>query len=327
MRFMPEKLEAAGNFANKIWNAAKFVLMNLEGADEEFLTSDISNHISNLEIEDKWILSKLNTLAKEVKTNIDNYDLGVAIDKIQSFIWDEFCDWYIEIVKTRLYNKEEENANSRKTAQYVLNKVLCDALKLLHPFMPFVTEKIYKELYNKDESIMIAKYPEFNKDLDFKDDEAKIEQIKEAITGIRNVRTKMNVHPSKKSKLIFITKKYADTIKKSEGFVKKLGFAEEIEIKQNKENIPQNAVNVVTSEMEIFIPFTDLVNIEEEIGRLSKEKEKILVQKEITDKMLSNAGFIAKAPESKVQEEKEKQAKFNEMITAIEERIENLKNM
>lgn len=327
MRFMPEKLEAAGNFANKIWNAAKFVLMNLEGADEEFLTSDISNHISNLEIEDKWILSKLNTLAKEVKTNIDNYDLGVAIDKIQSFIWDEFCDWYIEIVKTRLYNKEEENANSRKTAQYVLNKVLCDALKLLHPFMPFVTEKIYKELYNKDESIMIAKYPEFNKDLDFKDDEAKIEQIKEAITGIRNVRTKMNVHPSKKSKLIFITKKYADTIKKSEGFVKKLGFAEEIEIKQNKENIPQNAVNVVTSEMEIFIPFTDLVNIEEEIERLSKEKEKILVQKEITDKMLSNAGFIAKAPESKVQEEKEKQAKFNEMITAIEERIENLKNM
>ena len=327
MRFMPEKLEAAGNFANKIWNAAKFVLMNLEGADEEFLTSDISNHISNLEIEDKWILSKLNTLAKEVKTNIDNYDLGVAIDKIQSFIWDEFCDWYIEIVKTRLYNKEEENANSRKTAQYVLNKVLCDALKLLHPFMPFVTEKIYKELYNKDESIMIAKYPEFNKDLDFKDDEAKIEQIKEAITGIRNVRTKMNVHPSKKSKLIFITKKYADTIKKSEGFVKKLGFAEEIEIKQNKENIPQNAVNVVTSEMEIFIPFKDLVNIEEEIGRLSKEKEKILVQKEITDKMLSNAGFIAKAPESKVQEEKEKQAKFNEMITAIEERIENLKNM
>ncbi len=327
MRFMPEKLEAAGNFANKIWNAAKFVLMNLEGTDEEFLTSDISNHISNLEIEDKWILSKLNTLAKEVKTNIDNYDLGVAIDKIQSFIWDEFCDWYIEIVKTRLYNKEEENANSRKTAQYVLNKVLCDALKLLHPFMPFVTEKIYKELYNKDESIMIAKYPEFNKDLDFKDDEAKIEQIKEAITGIRNVRTKMNVHPSKKSKLIFITKKYADTIKKSEGFVKKLGFAEEIEIKQNKENIPQNAVNVVTSEMEIFIPFTDLVNIEEEIERLSKEKEKILVQKEITDKMLSNAGFIAKAPESKVQEEKEKQTKFNEMIIAIEERIENLKNM
>ena len=327
MRFMPEKLEAAGNFANKIWNAAKFVLMNLEGADEEFLTSDISTHISNLEIEDKWILSKLNTLAKEVKTNIDNYDLGVAIDKIQSFIWDEFCDWYIEIVKTRLYNKEEENANSRKTAQYVLNKVLCDALKLLHPFMPFVTEKIYKELYNKDESIMIAKYPEFNKDLDFKDDEAKIEQIKEAITGIRNVRTKMNVHPSKKSKLIFITQKYADTIKKSEGFIKKLGFAEEIEIKQNKENIPQNAVNVVTSEMEIFIPFTDLVNIEEEIERLSKEKEKILVQREITDKMLSNAGFIAKAPESKVQEEKEKQSKFNEMITAIEERIENLKNM
>lgn len=326
MRFMPEKLESAGNFANKIWNAAKFVLMNLEG-EEEFFTSNVTEHISSFTIEDKWILSKLNTLTKEVKTNIDNYDLGVAIDKIQSFIWNEFCDWYIEIVKTRLYNKEEENVNSRKTAQYVLNKVLCDSLKLLHPFMPFVTEKIYKELYNKDESIMIAKYPEFTEILNFKDDETKIEQIKEAITGIRNVRTKMNVHPAKKSKLIFITKKYEDTIKASEGFIKKLGFGEEIEIKQTKENIPANAVNVVTSEMEIFIPFTDLVNVEEETARLEKEKEKILVQKEITDKMLSNPGFVAKAPESKVQEEKQKQAKFNEMIKAIDERIENLAKM
>ena len=203
MRFMPEKLEAASNFANKVWNAAKFVLMNLEDYDN-------NNEKIELCIEDKWILSKLNTLITEVKVNMDNYDLGVALDKIYTFIWNEFCDWYIEIAKTRLYNKEN---TTRKTAQYVLNKVLGDSLKLLHPFMPFVTEKIYKELYNNDESIMISTYPEYSKDLEFKDEEQAVEELKEVITGIRNARAKMNVHPSKKSKLIFVTKKYTNIIK------------------------------------------------------------------------------------------------------------------
>ena len=321
MRFMPEKLEAAGNFGNKIWNAAKFVLMNLEDANEDFLKDDISN--IKLEIVDKWIISKLNTLTKEVAVNIDNYDLGVALDKIYIFLWNEFCDWYIEIVKTRLYDKENE---TRKSAQYVLNKVLGDTLKLLHPFMPFVTEKIYMELYNNDESIMIAKYPEYNEKLDFKVEEEQIEQIKEIITGIRNIRTKMNVHPSKKSKLIFIVKpEDIEFIQKSEGFIKKLGFSEEIEIKTEKQDIPQNAVNVVTPRIEVFIPFEDLVNIEEEKQRLEKEKSKILIEKEKTDKMLGNPGFLAKAPEAKVQEEKAKLEKFNEMIANIESRIKNLK--
>ena len=315
MRFMPEKLEAASNFANKVWNAAKFALMNLEDYDN-------SNEKIELCIEDKWILSKLNTLIAEVKANMDNYDLGVALDKIYTFIWNEFCDWYIEIVKTRLYNKE--NA-TRKTAQYVLNKVLGDSLKLLHPFMPFVTEKIYKELYNNDESIMISTYPEYSKDLEFKDEEQAVEELKEVITGIRNARAKMNVHPSKKSKLIFVTKKYTDIIKESEEFLKKLGFGEEIEIRENKENIPQNAVSIVSSNLELFIPFEDLVDIKEEIERLEKEKAKVLVEKEKTDKMLSNPGFVAKAPAAKVEEEKVKQAKFNEMIKTIEERIAGLK--
>jgi len=319
MRFMPEKLESAGNFANKVWNAAKFVLMNLADASEDIMKVPSNEE---LQAEDKWIISKLNTLAKEVKQNMDNYDLGVALDKIYSFIWDEFCDWYIEIVKTRLYDKE---CKTRATAQYVLNKVLGDSLKLLHPFMPFVTEKIYKELYTSDESIMIAKFPEYDESLEFKADEEKIEQIKEAITGIRNVRNEMNVHPSKKSKLIVITKEYQEFIKASEGFIKKLGFAEEIEVIENKENIPQNAVNIVTSKLEIFIPFEDLVNIEEEIARLEKEKSKILVEKEKTDKMLSNPGFLAKAPASKVEEEKQKLAKFNEMIETIDSRIAGLK--
>ena len=315
MRFMPEKLEAASNFANKVWNAAKFVLMNLEDYDN-------NNEKIELCIEDKWILSKLNTLITEVKVNMDNYDLGVALDKIYTFIWNEFCDWYIEIAKTRLYNKEN---TTRKTAQYVLNKVLGDSLKLLHPFMPFVTEKIYKELYNNDESIMISTYPEYSKDLEFKDEEQAVEELKEVITGIRNARAKMNVHPSKKSKLIFVTKKYANIIKESEEFLKKLGFGEEIEIRENKENIPQNAVSIVSSNLELFIPFEDLVDIKEEIERLEKEKAKVLVEKEKTDKMLSNPGFVAKAPAAKVEEEKEKQAKFNEMIKTIEERIAGLK--
>ena len=191
--------------------------------------------------------------------------------------------------------------------------------------MPFVTEKIYKELYNNDESIMISTYPEYSKDLEFKDEEQAVEELKEVITGIRNARAKMNVHPSKKSKLIFVTKKYANIIKESEEFLKKLGFGEEIEIRENKENIPQNAVSIVSSNLELFIPFEDLVDIKEEIERLEKEKAKVLVEKEKTDKMLSNPGFVAKAPAAKVEEEKEKQAKFNEMIKTIEERIQGLK--
>ena len=323
MRFIPEKLELAGNFGNKIWNAAKFVLMNLEDCDKDFLNSDIQELEPTLQLEDKWILSKLNTLSKEVAINMDNYDLGVALDKVYTFIWNEFCDWYIEIVKTRLYDKENK---TRKTAQYVLNKVLGDALKLLHPFMPFVTEKIYKQLYNKDESIMIAKYPEYSKNLEFQTEEEQIEQIKEIISGIRNVRTTMNVHPSRKSKLIFIVKpEYKNVIKESEGFIKKLGFSEEIEIVETKEKIPQNAVNVLTADIEVFMPFEDLVDLEEEKQRLQKEKEKILIEKEKTDKMLGNPGFLAKAPASKVEEEKAKLQKFNEMLENIKQRLDNLK--
>jgi len=325
MRFIPEKIESAGNFANKVWNAAKFVLMNLTDYDVGVdLLGDLDcRGRQSLRYEDKWILSKLNSLIKEVTVNMENYDLGVAIDKIYTFIWNEFCDWYIEMTKTRLYNnKESEN---RVVAQYVLNKVLGDSLKLLHPFMPFVTEKIYRELYNNDESIMIAEFSEYNEKLDFIEEEKAIEQIKEIISGIRNVRAEMNVHPSKKSKLIFITKKYKDVIESSSDFIKKLGFSEEIEVREDKENIPENSVNIVTAELEVFIPFSDLVDIKEEIARLEKEKEKILTEKAKTDGMLSNPGFTKKAPPTKVEEEKQKLVKFNEMIAAIEERIKALK--
>ena len=316
IRYSEEKLDAAGNFANKVWNASKFVLMNLEQIDK------LDSNPEHFTFEDKWILSKLNNVVREVRVNLENFDFGVALQKIYDFIWDEFCDWYIEMVKPRLYNKED---STREAAGYVLNKVLCDSLKLLHPFMPFVTEEIYTKLENDDESIMISSYPEYSEKMNYQAEEEAIEQIKEMIVGIRNVRSNMNVHPSRKAKLIIVTNSMKKAIEASDGFVKKLGFGEEIVIQENKSNIPQNAVSVVTSKMELYMPFEDLVDLEEEKQRLEREKEKILKDKAVFDGMLSNPGFIAKAPEAKVQEAREKQAKFEQMLSAIEERMNGLK--
>lgn len=314
IRYMPEKLEAASNFANKLWNASKFVLMNLE--DYEDNTNEL-----NLCYEDKWILSKLNTIIQEVTNNIDNFDLGVATQKIYDFIWNEFCDWYIEIVKTRLYDKENK---TRKAAQYTLNKVLSDSLKLLHPVMPFVTEKIYKQLYNNDESIMISNWPKSDEKFNFKDEEEQIEKLKAIIVGIRNARNKMNVHPSKKAKLIFVTNKYKDLIENSKLFLEKLGFGSEVIIQETKENIDSNAISILESNLELYIPFEDLVDLKAEKERLENEKFRLEKEVERGEKMLSNPGFINKAPESKVQEEKQKLAKYKELLSAVEERLASM---
>ena len=314
IRYSSDKLDAASNFANKLWNASKFVLMNLENYDG-------NEELESLTYEDKWILSKLNTLIKEVTNNIDNFDLGVAAQKIYDFIWNEFCDWYIEIVKTRLY---DENCNTRKAAQYTLNKVLQDSLKLLHPIMPFITEKIYLELYNNDDSIMISKWPEYNEKLNFEDAEQKIEKLKSIIVGIRNIRNKMNVHPSRKSKLIFVTKNFNDLILSSKSFLQKLGFANEVIVQETKENIEPNAVSILENDLELFIPFEDLVDINAEKERLQNEKEKLLREVERGEKILSNPGFINKAPESKVKEEKEKLEKYKELLKNIEDRLKSI---
>ena len=314
IRYMPEKLDAASNFANKLWNASKFVLMNLE--DYEDNTNEL-----NLCYEDKWILSKLNTIIQEVTNNIDNFDLGVATQKIYDFIWNEFCDWYIEIVKTRLYDKENK---TRKAAQYTLNKVLSDSLKLLHPVMPFVTEKIYKQLYNNDESIMISNWPKSDEKFNFKDEEEQIEKLKSIIVGIRNARNKMNVHPSKKAKLIFVTNKYKDLIENSKLFLEKLGFGSEVIIQETKENIDSNAISILESNLELYIPFEDLVDLKTEKERLENEKFRLEKEVERGEKMLSNPGFINKAPESKVQEEKQKLAKYKELLSAVEERLASM---
>ena len=325
IRYMPEKLDQASNFANKLWNASKFALGNFEKVSaqkenfEEYMTRE--EIPSNLAYEDKWILSKINTLAKEISTNIDKYDIGVACSKIYDFIWNEFCDWYIEMVKPRLYNEECEN---RDAAVWTLNKVLKDSLKLLHPIMPFITEKIYTKLYNNDESIMISKWPEYNEKFDFEKEENQIEQLKEVIVGIRNLRTNMNVHPSKKSKLIFVSKDFEDMINSSKIMIEKLGFASEIEIRSTRGEVESNSSSILTDGMEVIIPFGDLVDMEEEKKRLEGEIKKLEAEVERASKMLSNPGFTSKAPAQKIEEEKQKLAKYEEMLKIAKERYENM---
>ena len=318
IRYMPEKLESASNFANKLWNASKFVLSNMPENGSKLAEDKLP---ANLCYEDKWILSKLNKLVKEVTNNLENFELGIAIQKVYDFIWNEFCDWYIEMVKSRLY---DENCTTKFAAQYTLNKVLKDSLKLLHPVMPFVTEKIYMQLYHNDESIMISKWPEYTESLSFEKEEEQIEKLKTIIVGIRNLRTNLNVHPSKKSKLIFVTKTANDMLKESSAMIQKLGFANEIDIQENKENIPQNAMSVLADGIEVYIPFEELVDLEAEKQRLQGEREKLLSEVARGEKMLSNPGFVNKAPEAKINEEKAKLAKYKEMLEKVEERIKSI---
>ena len=322
IRYSSDKVEASSNFANKLWNASKFVLMQLEDI-EEFKENDITElDLSKMIYVDKWIISKLNTLVKEVTENLENYDLGVAAQKIYDFIRNDFCDWYIEIVKPRLFNKEDE---SRYTVQFILNYVLCTSLKLLHPFMPFITEEIYSKLYHKPESIMMTEFPKYKEELDFKNEEELAIEIMNIITEIRNIRSKMNVHPSKKTKLIFVTTTAKDEIKKSEAFLEKLGFANKIEIQKTTENIPENAVAILSKNMEVHIPFEELVDIEEEKKRLEGEKKRLEAEVQRGEKMLSNPGFINKAPEAKINEEKTKLANYKELLENVIQKLEKMK--
>ena len=331
IRYMPEKLESASNFANKIWNAAKFIINSL--ADEkkvrEFCYEVFEkNHAYNpdlLKIEDKWILNKFDKLVSEVTQNMENYDLGIALDKIYNFIWNEFCDWYIEIVKQRIYSEDEQ---TKVAVSDILNHVFGSSLKLLHPFMPFVTAKIYSNLICfGTEEIMISKWPTIRKEFVFDKEEQFMEDIKQIIVGIRNIRAKLNVHPSKKSKLIVVVKNMEEMKKQIEEvkpILQKLGFAEEIVVQDNKEGIPQNAMSVIQNGIEVYLPFEELVDLEEEKKRLQGEKEKLISEVERAEKMLSNPGFVNKAPEAKINEEKEKLAKYKDMLEKVEERLKSL---
>ena len=314
MRYSDEKIEAGRNFANKLWNASRFVLMNL---GEEKL-EDVKPEYT---IEDKWIISKANKAIKEVTEAMDKYDFGIALQKIMEFTRDEFCDWYIEMVKPRLYDMTNE---TRPTALIVLNGILTVALRLLHPFMPFITEEIYTKLITESESIMIAEWPKYTELANFELEENEIETVKEIIKGVRKLRVNMNVAPSKKASMIFVTEK-KDVIEAGRSFIEKLAGAENITIQDNKNGIPENAVSLAVPGIEIYIPFNELVDIGAELERL--EKEKLTYENEIkrVEKMLSNEGFISKAPVAKIEEEKNKKAKYEELLAKTEERINNLK--
>ncbi|KOM98131.1 valyl-tRNA synthetase [Clostridium botulinum] len=318
IRYYPERVEAARNFANKIWNASRFVLMNL---DKDLMDKYKDN--KNYTIADKWILSRLNTVVKEVTENIEKFELGIASQKIYDFIWGEFCDWYIELVKPVLYGEDEQ---SKGIAFNVLHKVLETSLQLLHPIMPFITEEIYTHLYTEYESIVISKWPEYDEILKDEKSEKDMEYIIEAIKSIRNVRTEMNVPPSRKAKLmIYLTEKEAErSFKEGEVYFHKLASASEVSFLENKETSDKN-VSVVTRGAEIFIPLLELVDIEKELERLNKEKEKLEKEIDRVEKKLANEKFVSKAPESVVNEEREKGEKYKAMLKSVLESLESLK--
>lgn len=326
IRYMPEKLDQASNFANKIWNAAKFIIMNTP--DEEKVKEfchKVYNHETHsynpeyLTLEDKWILNKLDKLVVDITRNIENYDLGIAIDKIYGFIWNEFCDWYIEMVKSRIYSENEE---TKIAVSDILNHVFETSLKLLHPFMPFVTSEIYGKLVKYNEKdLMISKWPRIREEFVFNNEEEIVEKLKQIIVEIRNVRANMNIHPSKKSELIFVTEKYEKEIWEAKEFLLKLGFGEKVVVQKDKAGIPENAISILQDGIELYMPLEDLVDMEEERKRLEEEKIRLEAEVARCEKMLSNPGFVNKAPEKKIQEEKDKLEKYRDMLSKVEERL------
>ena len=317
IRYMPEKLEQASNFANKIWNAAKFITKNMV-TDEEVISFKKMNDKS-LKLEDKWILNKLNKLVVEITDNMEHYDLGIALDKIYNFIWNDFCNWYIEMVKTRLNGEDRED---KTRVSFVLNEVFCTSLKLLHPFMPFVTSEIYSSLITEDEKeLMVSDWPNKSENITFDKEEALIEKLQKMIIEIRNIRNEKHIHPSKKAKLIIVTQDNTKEIQESEGMLLKLAFADSMKIQTNKDDIPENAIHIIEEGIEFYLPAEGLIDFEEERKRL--EEEKIRLEKEVArcEKMLSNPGFVNKAPQSKIEEEKAKLAKYKEMLQTVLEQL------
>ncbi len=317
MRFYYERVEASRNFANKIWNASRFIMMNMP--EEGLKVTEPS-----LEPVDKWILSKLNTLIKDVTDNMDSFELGIAVQKVYDFIWDEFCDWYIEMVKPRLYNSDDQT--SKDAALWTLQTVLLNALKLLHPYMPFLTEEIFCTLQSEEESIMISSWPKYRKEWYFEKEEKDIEIVKEAVRGIRNVRTEMNVAPSRKAQVFVVSKKEEIINAFTEGklFFQSLAYASEVTIQKDKEGIAEDAVSVVIANATLYIPFAELVDIAQETQRLKKEEKRLEGELARVNGMLNNERFLSKAPEAKIAEEKEKYTKYTQMMEQVKMRLAQL---
>ena len=318
MRFYWERVEASRNFANKVWNASRFIMMNIP---EEGI-AEVS--VQSLTDADKWILSKCNELIKDVTENLDKYEMGIAADKLNSFIWEEFCDWYIEMVKPRLYSDDN---TTKAAALYTLKTVLITSLKLLHPYMPFVTEEIFCTLQDEEESIMISQWPEYSEKFNFPKEEQAIETIKEAVRNIRNVRAGMNVPPSKKAKVYVVSEEEAvrNIFENGNVFFATLGYASEVIIQADKTGIADDVVSAVIPQAVIYMPFAELVDIEKEIERLTKEEEKLTKELARVNGMLANPNFVNKAPEAKLNEEKEKKAKYEQMMAQVQERLAQLR--
>ncbi len=311
MRFSEKKVQASRNFANKIWNASRFVLMNLEISENKLPDA------GDLQLEDKWILSRFNRIVKEVTENLDKFELGVALAKIYDFIWDDYCDWYIELVKPRLFDKEND---TRDTAQYVLTYVLSETMKLLHPFMPFITEEIWQHLPHDGESIMVSEWPRYDAALDFAQDEKNMSLIMEAIKSIRNTRSEMNVPPSKKCNVIIVTQ-LCDVFSAGVPFFEKLAGAQSVAIVKDNGGIGEGAVCIVVEGASIYLPMDELVDKKKEIERLEKEKANLLSEIKRVEGKLSNKGFTDKAPAAVVAAEEEKGKKYSEMLKKVEESL------
>lgn len=318
MRFYMERVEFARNFNNKLWNASRFVFMNLE--DESLLEGLTRESVkANLTLADKWIISRANRVVKEVNYNMDQFDLGIGLQKAYDFTWSEYCDWYIEIVKPRLYGDDRE---AKRAALYTLTYVLEKILKLLHPFIPFITEEIYSYLPTVEGYIITAEYPHYEEADDMLAEEEKMNLIMDGIRNVRNVRAEMNVPPSKKAKIIIVpTDDKRPAMEDGKEYFKSLASASEVEIQDNKDGIPEDAVSVVIDGVELFIPLDELVDFEKEKERLNKERDKALAEIKRVEGKLNNPGFVNKAPAKLVEEEKAKKEKFEEILHTIEERL------
>lgn len=317
MRFYWERVENSRNFANKIWNASRFIMMNMEKAP------NARAELTDLTMADKWILSKANALAKEVTDNIDRYELGIALQKVYDFVWEEFCDWYIEMVKARLWSDED---TTKEAAVWTLKTVLIQSLKLLHPYIPFVTEEIFCNLQEEEESIMISAWPVYRPEWDFPQEEHEVETMKEAVRSIRNVRASMNVPPSKKAKVYVVSQKQEvlDIFERGKAFFAMLGYASEVALQKDKAGIGDDAVSAVIHQANIYMPFAELVDLDKEIGRLKKEEERLSKELARVDGMLNNEKFVSRAPKDKIDQEKEKQAKYRQMMEQVKERLAQL---
>ena len=324
MRFYYERVENSRNFANKVWNASRFIMMNMDtaAAAGRQITTPAADELQPV---DKWILSKLNTLAKDVTDNMDSFELGIAVQKVYDFIWDEFCDWYIEMVKPRLYNTDD--VASQNAALWTLKTVLIDALKLLHPYMPFITEEIFCTLQSEEESIMISSWPVYQEERNFPKEEKDIETIKEAVRGIRNIRSEMNVAPSRKASVYVVSEDEGilNTFTEGKLFFASLAYASDVTMQKDKTGIAQDAVSVVIPGATLYMPFADLVDIAQEIARLEKEEKRLTGELARVNGMLSNERFISKAPEAKIAEEKEKLAKYTQMMEQVKDRLAQLR--